>query len=149
MDTEFVLQQASGAQKHAVGRGRGDDNEVRVAWPETGGLERAVRGMLRQIASCFLIRGDMALADAGALEDPRVGRVHHFLEIGIGKHTGGQVTTGAEYSGIDFHAHSRIPKNDDEVIAAQSKAALEASWRDAWPGAFQVLPVSNIGMKSL
>ena len=81
-----------------------DDDEVHIAGLEAGGSQSAARSMLGEIASRFLILGDTALADAGAFDDPRIGRVHHFLEGGIGEHARGQIAAGTQYSGVKAFA---------------------------------------------
>ena len=57
-------------------------------------LDRLARRLRRQIARRHAGIDDVALADAGALHDPLVGRLDHLLEVGVGeharRHVGGQ-----------------------------------------------------------
>jgi hypothetical protein len=59
---------------------------------------RGARRRQRQIAADFAFRGKVARADAGALDDPRVGRLDAALgQLGPGRHwtrAGRQVAAG-------------------------------------------------------
>ena len=39
--------------------------------------------MRRERRGALVVRRDVTLFDAGALDDPLIGRVEHFLEIGV------------------------------------------------------------------
>ena len=61
---------------------------------EAGLRERGLARRHREIGERLLVRGDPALADAGALDDPLVRRVDERLELGVREHALGRV--GAE-----------------------------------------------------
>ena len=90
-DAELRLQQASARRKHHVRRGCRDDDEVDVRGRAAGGRQRRAARVRREIAGEFVLRRDVALADAGALDDPLVARVHHRLEVAVGDEARGQV----------------------------------------------------------
>src|SRR5207244_40855 len=76
-------------------RGRRDDDEVDIDRRSSRGRERGTARMGREIAREFVIRGDVALADAGALDDPLVAGVDDRLELAIGDEALRQVTARA------------------------------------------------------
>ena len=88
------LHQARGARKQHVGRDRADDDHVDVVRRQPGLLDRLLRRFGREIARRDARIDDVALLDAGALQDPFVGGLDHLLEIRIGqqlrRHIGGQ-----------------------------------------------------------
>ena len=66
----------------------------------SGRIERAPRGVLRQIDGGLALGRDVPALDARAIADPFVGRVHHLLEIGVGEDSGGQMGARADDSRI-------------------------------------------------
>src|SRR5206468_11639090 len=52
-------------------------------------------GVQSKVARELAVGGDMALANAGARDDPLVARVHQRLEIAIAENLRGKVTTGS------------------------------------------------------
>ena len=64
-------------------------------------LERALGGLEREIARALALAGEVALADAGALEDPLVGRVHDARESRVRDGLARDVVAGAD----DFETH--------------------------------------------
>lgn len=88
---EFRLQIARGAGKDRVGRGRSDHDEANAIRGHPRFTQRAFGGDHGQIRRRHAGIDDVPFADAGALQDPFVARVHHFFEIVIGEDTGGNV----------------------------------------------------------
>ena len=52
---------------------------------EAGVLERGEPGLVREVARRFVVRGDVAMLDAGATPDPLVRGLDHLLEIRVGE----------------------------------------------------------------
>ena len=52
-------------------------------------LDRLERRFLAEVRRRDARIDDVALADAGPLQDPLVGRVDHLLEVGVGQQRGG------------------------------------------------------------
>ena len=82
---DLRLHQARGAREQHVRRHRADDDHVDVVGRQAGALDRFARRHRRQIARRHAGIDDVALADAGALQDPFVGGLDHLLEVGIGE----------------------------------------------------------------
>ena len=80
--------------KQHVRRHGADDDQVDVVGRQAGALDRLARRFVRQVAGRHAGIDDVPLANAGALQDPLVGRLDQLLEIGIGqqarRHVGGQ-----------------------------------------------------------
>ena len=74
-DAECALHEARGARKHVVGGRGGDDHQVDVGRAEAGSLERRPGGTGTEDGTALLGRSDVALTDAGAGDDPVVGRL--------------------------------------------------------------------------
>ena len=84
---DLVLQQARGARKHHVRRDRADDDEADVVGRRARRCAIALeRRFLAEIGRRHARIDDVPLADAGALQDPLVGRLDHLLEVGVGQH---------------------------------------------------------------
>ena len=80
-----VLHQAGGGGEQVVGRDRADDDGV-----DSGGVHAALRqgalgGCHRHVGGGHIRVRDMALADAGPLQDPLVVGLDHLLEVLIGE----------------------------------------------------------------
>ena len=84
-----------GGHRHVAGD-RADDDHVEIGGGEPGGFERRLAAAGRHVARDLAVGGDATLANARALGDPRVGRVDHPFEVGVGQHLGGRVVPGAE-----------------------------------------------------
>ena len=84
---DLVLQHARRARKDRIGRRRADDDEADVGRRDARLLHRAERGFLREIGRRDAGIDDVALADAGALENPLVRRLDELLEIGVRQDT--------------------------------------------------------------
>ncbi len=97
---KLVLNQAGGRWKEHVGRDRADDDGINVAGSQTALGKRLLGGLDRQIAGGHAFVHDVALADADAGENPVIGGVDHFFEVGVGEKFRRHV--GAE--GADFDA---------------------------------------------
>ena len=72
---ELLLNHRGGGGEGEVGRRGRDDDEVDVGDGDAGGRHRLLRGFDREIGGDFAFGGEVALADAGALDDPFVGGV--------------------------------------------------------------------------
>src|SRR4030095_15291415 len=78
------------------GRGRTHHDEVDVLGDEVRALERLAGGVDREIGGGFVALDHVPLADPAALLDPRVVRVDHRCEVGVGEDPlrGGGARTG-------------------------------------------------------
>ena len=57
------------------------DDQVDVVGRQAGIVERRARRRLAERGRRLALAGDMALADAGALDDPLVGGLDHAFEV--------------------------------------------------------------------
>ncbi len=90
-DAEPGLHRHRGRREGVVRRRGGEHDEVDVARLQPGILQRRAGGVEREVGGHLAIGGDAALLDAGALDDPFVGGVHHQREVGIGEDALGQI----------------------------------------------------------
>ena len=72
---QLVLNDGGGGRKHHVRGGRGHDDQIDVARLDTGRFHRGARGRHGQVTGGHIGAGQMAGADAGALDDPLIGRL--------------------------------------------------------------------------
>ena len=77
------------------------DDHVEFAGVDAGIGQRGARGRQRQVGGLFAVACDMALADAGALADPFVGRIHLLGQIVIGDDVVRQIGAAADDAGAD------------------------------------------------
>ena len=103
---QLVLHQAGGRGEKHVRRDRRDDDRVQIGGLQAALGERPPGGLGRQIAGGDALVHDVALANAGALDDPVIGGFDHFFEIVVGQKAGRNV--GAESGDLGAHqlAHS-------------------------------------------
>ena len=73
-----------GGRERAVGRGGGADDEVDVDGIDAGADERLMGRGDAEIGGQLVVAGDMALANARALDDPVVRRVDDLGHVGVG-----------------------------------------------------------------
>jgi hypothetical protein len=113
---DLVLHQTRGAREQHVGRRRADDDEVDVARRESRAGDRLARRLDREIGRRHARVDDVALADAGPLQDPLVARVDHALEIRVGEHAGrhvggeaGDARTLHRARRRDYHRRESLP----------------------------------------
>ena len=118
---QLLLHEGGGGRERTVaGDGPHDDavDDRRIdARLETGlppRLGRQIAGRLRGIQ-------DVALADAGALDDPGVGGVDHARQILVGQDLGGNRATGPDDATADH-----------EIASAPGAEGAAASIRKAW-----------------
>ena len=97
MNAQIRLNLRGDGGKGVVGGRGGHDDEVDVGARQTGVDERRLRGPGGELRSRLAGRGDMALANAGALLDPFVRRVDHRFEFGVGQHAFGQIGADAAH----------------------------------------------------
>jgi len=95
---EFVLHQAGGRGEKHVWSDGADDDGIDVAGREAALGKGFFGGFDGEVAGGYALFDDVAFADAHAGEDPVVGSVDHFFEVGVGKKFGRNI--GAE--GADF-----------------------------------------------
>src|SRR5262249_32026417 len=86
------------------------------------------RGADGQVGRRLAVVGDVALADAAALDDPLVVRVDHLLEVGVGQDPLGRVRADP---GDPRSRHSRPPSRPPRATSASS-AALMCSFSPAF-----------------
>ena len=72
-DAELLLHQARGRRKHHVRRAGCDDDQVDARGIDIGGFERAPCRGHREVAAADIGLGEVACANAGALDDPLIG----------------------------------------------------------------------------
>ena len=97
MHAEPVLDIHRGRGKGVVwGRCRQHDH-VDVGRRQTGAVERGARRGLAQRGRRLVIGRDVALANAGALDDPFIGSFDHAFEVGILHDAAGQRGTVAAH----------------------------------------------------
>ena len=102
-DAETILQQGAAVREHLVGRGRAEDDQIDFVGRDARSLQGTSRRRHRQIDGGLALRGDVALADAGALLDPLVAGLDHLLEIFVSQHLLGKMTAGAHDARILQH----------------------------------------------
>ena len=83
-DAEAGLDAHGGSGKGAVRRGGCAHHEIDVDRVDAGAHERLARGGDAEVGGQLAVLGDVALLDAGALLDPRVGGIDEARQIVIG-----------------------------------------------------------------
>ena len=83
---ERVLHQAGGGGEEHVRRDGADDDGVDVGGANAALGERATGGFDGHVGGGHFGGGDVALADAGALDDPLVVGLDHLFEVLVGEH---------------------------------------------------------------
>ena len=82
------LEVARRGREQPVGAGGGEHDGVDLGGGDAGALSALLAGLAAQHGDGLLGRGDPALPDAGALDDPLVGGVEHPGEVGVGENAG-------------------------------------------------------------
>src|SRR5207248_5855543 len=80
---ELVLDPARYGREGPVWRRRAHQDHVQVFGRDARRVERRTRRFRRQLERGRAGLRDVPAADAGALDDPLVGRVHHLLEVEV------------------------------------------------------------------
>ena len=109
---QLVLQQAGRGREDQVRRGGAEHDQVEVSGADAGRFHRAHRGVVGEVRGGLALGGDVALADAGAGDDPLVAGVHELGQVGVGQHLLRQVAAGTGDAGMDATfglAHARTP----------------------------------------
>ena len=106
-DAERRLDLGRRRREGLVGSRRGEDDEVDVGCGDAGMVERAARRIGGEAAGRLAIAGDIAVADAGALDDPLVGGVDALREFFVGDRRAGQRAADAERRPSALMPHSR------------------------------------------
>src|SRR6516165_9876420 len=107
-NAETGLDGDRGRRKGIVGGGGREHDQIDRLRIEPGGGKRRARGGKRHVRSGFSLCRDAPLANAGALHDPLVGRVHHPRQLGIAEDSARQITATAEHHGPQ-HGHEAAP----------------------------------------
>ena len=81
---ELLLDMAGGRRSRRVRRDGGDDDQFDFLGGEAGLFERVFRGLGRHVRGELIVRGDPALPDAGAGDDPLVAGIHSRGELFVG-----------------------------------------------------------------
>src|SRR4029077_11270779 len=78
-----LLEIDAGAREAVLGRERREEDHVEVGLLDAGVRDRRLGGLCAEIGAAEAFFGEAALLDAGALDDPFVGRVHPVLRAEI------------------------------------------------------------------
>ena len=101
-DADHVADQVGGRRKHEVRRRGGADHEIDLARCRAGFLQQAAHGLSAHVGGAEpLAFQDAPLANAGALDDPGIGRLHHLGEFVVGQHVLRQMAVDAGDGGPD------------------------------------------------
>jgi hypothetical protein len=130
-DAQLVLQDGRRGRKHHVGRRGGDDDQVHVAGLAARRLERTNRRLEREVAAGHVRRREMARADAGALDDPLVGRFDAPLgefpsQLIVGDPARWQIAAGA--SDARKECHQTWSDAASAGTADEGRARSGAAW---------------------
>ena len=138
---QLVGKDRRGRGEHHVRRHGRDDQEVDVRPVAAGLLERLPRCGHREVGERLRVRGDAALADARALDDPLVRRVDHLRELVVRDHPLGRVGPEAGDRHVDVAAaladHPLFAPDEDREhrldgdVAVDARAALSLRDRAA------------------
>lgn len=82
-----------------IGRGGRDDDQIDLGGVHAGVSERSLCRLQGQHRGRLVIGRDMALADAGALHDPLIGRVDALCQLGVGDDALRQIGAAAAQNG--------------------------------------------------
>ena len=80
---ELVLNHTGRRRKKHVGRDRGHNKRIQIGSRESALRQCAIGSLNREIAGSHTCACDVALADAGAVEDPIVRCLDHLFQIVI------------------------------------------------------------------
>ena len=107
---ERVLDPRRGCREGLVRGRRRDDDQVEIGRLHPGPDESGAGGGGRQVGGEFPLGGDAAFENAGALDDPIVGGVHHPREVFVAEHLLGQIpaVTGDDGPGDHQDAAARV-----------------------------------------
>ena len=78
-------------------RGRADD-EIDVGRRHAGATEGRARGHFAERSRCFALAGNMALADAGPLDDPVIAGFDHTFQITVFHDALGEMSPETTYN---------------------------------------------------
>src|SRR3990167_2480583 len=108
---DFRLHDRRRRREGEIGRRRRDDDQVEIVRRSAGRRQRRFRRLRRKVGRTLIIRGDVALADAGALANPFVACVDDRRKIVIGHHVRRQIRSAASHHRLDCHsaASSALP----------------------------------------
>lgn len=82
---DIRLHIASRRRREGIRRNRRDNDEVNLLGLDPRRLHRLASGVGGHIARLLIGRGNAALLNARALNNPLIGRIHHLLEIRVRK----------------------------------------------------------------
>src|SRR5262249_12916755 len=108
---EVPLEEGRVAGEVDVGREGADEDEIEVGGLHAGRVERLARGVETEIGAARVARDEVALADARALLDPLVARVHQPREILVRDDARGDVAPHAEDTRVHHLVHRPFPQS--------------------------------------
>ena len=82
-----MLDEAGGGGEKHIRSNRADDDGIDVAWSQPALGEGFLRGLDGKVAGSHSLFNDVAFANADAGENPFVGGVDHFFQVGVGEKT--------------------------------------------------------------
>ena len=85
---DAVLHQAGSRRKHEIGSDGANDDRVHLGRLHTAMRQRALSGCDGHVGGRHILGGNVSFPDAGALENPLVIGIHHFLEVAVGQKSG-------------------------------------------------------------
>jgi len=106
LHAEPRLELDRGRREGLVGRCRREYDQVEVAAAHPGALEGAARRLESEVRGQLPLGGDAALADPGALPDPRIRRVEPRRQLVIGDDALGEIAAAPGHSGAQSHARA-------------------------------------------
>ena len=92
-----------GGGKGFIGRGRRQNDEIDFIRRHAGVFQCVPRRRQRQVRRAFVLRRDMALPDAGALNDPFVGGVDPLRKLFVGDRPFRQISSATDDDGSAHH----------------------------------------------
>src|ERR1700693_5655529 len=91
LGSDTILDQAGRAGEQHVGCDSANDDCIQVAGVDAAVIERNAGSLDGHVGSGHFGRGDVALHDAGTLDNPLVGGLDHPLQVLVGQNSGGRI----------------------------------------------------------
>src|SRR5690606_26988323 len=109
-DAQLVLEDGSAAGEDEIRRRGRIDDQIDLIRQAPGRLERAAAGFERQIAGGHALGGKVTGADAGAFDDPLVGRIDAArAQVVVAHRHAGQIAAGAGNPGMNDGGGADLP----------------------------------------
>jgi len=96
----FLHEAGSGGEEH-IRRDGGDEDGLDLGGVNAAAAQAVARGLGGEVAGGYALVHDVALMDAGALDDPLVVGGDHLLEVGVGEKAGRNVSSYRRDLGAD------------------------------------------------